>query len=162
MHCNAGTGKSHFRALVSGKSRPAQRQSTALATEADQIIPAACVTHDFEEEIVEFHRNKSGSKVKWLVVSSKKLSLLIAKTIHNQTKGRYLINNNIIIMGVSNFKLVHISYRIARKFWWEIKFGSLAVYIYYYNRQIKIRQKLLYIYILWRSRTEPPNLNPLT
>ena len=93
MHCNAGTGKSHFRALVSGKSRPAHRQSTALAMEADQIIPAACVTHDFEEEIVEFHRNKSGSKVKWLVVNSKKLSLLIAKTIHNQTKGtcRYLI-----------------------------------------------------------------------
>ena len=86
-----GTGKSHFRALVSGKDRPACRQSTALATEADQIVPVACVTPDFEEEIVEFHRNKSGSgsKVKWLVVGSKKLSLLIAKTIHNQTKGKY-------------------------------------------------------------------------
>ena len=85
---HTGTGKSHFRALISGKDRLACRQSTALATEADQIIPAACVTHDFEEEIVEFHRSKSGSKVKWLVVSSKKLSLLIAKTIHNQTKGK--------------------------------------------------------------------------
>ena len=89
MHTYTGTGKSHFRALISGKDRPACRQSTALATEADQIIPAACVTHDFEEEIVEFHRSKSGSKVKWLVVSGKKLSLLIAKTIHNQTKGKY-------------------------------------------------------------------------
>ena len=84
-----GTGKSHFRALISGKDRPACRQSTALATEADQIVPVACVTPDFEEEIVEFRRNKSGSKVKWLVVGSKKLSLLIAKTIHNQTKGKY-------------------------------------------------------------------------
>ena len=110
MHCNAGTGKSHFRALVSGKSRPAHRQSTALAMEADQIIPAACVTHDFEEEIVEFHRNKSGSKVKWLVVNSKKLSLLIAKTIHNQTKGRYLIIklNNINIMGVSRIFILSL------------------------------------------------------
>ena len=82
-----GTGKSHFRALISGKSRPTCRQSTALATEADQMVPAACVTHDFEEEMVEFHRNKCGSKVKWLVVGNKKLSQLIAKTIHNQSKG---------------------------------------------------------------------------
>lgn len=84
-----GTGKSHFRALISGKDRPASRQSTALATEAEQVIPVAYITRDFEEEMVEFHRSKSGSKVKWLVVGSKKLSLLIAKTIHNQTKGRY-------------------------------------------------------------------------
>ena len=115
MHCNAGTGKSHFRALVSGKSRPAHRQSTALATEADQIIPAACVTHDFEEEIVEFHRNKSGSKVKWLVVNSKKLSLLIAKTIHNQTKGRYRI---IIILSwvypILSLLICHIARKLGR------------------------------------------------
>ena len=84
-----GSGKSHFQALISGKDRPACQQSTALATEAEQIIPTVCVTHDFEEEIVEFHRSKSRSKVKWLVVGSKKLSLLIAKTIHNQTKGKY-------------------------------------------------------------------------
>lgn len=82
-----GTGKSHFRALISSKDRPTCRQSTALATEADQIIPTACVTHDFEEEMIEFHRNKSKSGVKWLIVSSKKLSQLIAKTIHNQNKG---------------------------------------------------------------------------
>ena len=82
-----GTGKSNFRALISGKNRPEHRQSTALATEAEQIVPAACITHDFEEEMVEFHRCKSGSKVRWLVVSSKKLSHLIAKTIHKQTKG---------------------------------------------------------------------------
>ena len=85
-----GTGKSHFRALISGKNRPTSRQSTALATEADQIIPAACVTHDFEEEMVEFCRTKTGAKVKWFVVRSKKLSLLIAKTIHNKTKGTIL------------------------------------------------------------------------
>ena len=108
MHCNAGTGKSHFRVLISGKSRPAHRQSTALATEADQIIPAACVTHDFEEEIVEFHRNKSGSKVKWLVVNSKKLSLLIAKTIHNQTKGRYRIIKRIIVLYHECFQKIYL------------------------------------------------------
>lgn len=82
-----GTGKSHFRALISGKDRPSCRQSTALATEVDQVVPAACVTHDFEEEMVELSRNKSGSKVKWLVIGNKKLVLLITKTIHNQTKG---------------------------------------------------------------------------
>ena len=33
----------------------------------------------------------------------------------------------------------------------------------YHNRQIKIRQNFLLAYILyiWRSHTEPPNLNPL-
>ena len=74
--------------MISGRDRPTGRKSTPLATEAEQIIPAACMTHDFEEEMVEFHRYKAGSKVKWLVVGSKKLSQLIAKTIHNQTKGR--------------------------------------------------------------------------
>ena len=93
IYIHVGTGKSHFRALISGKNRPACRQSTALATEADQIIPAACVTHDFEEEMFEINRSRSGSKVKWLVVGSKKLSLLIAKTIHNLTKGRYKDSN---------------------------------------------------------------------
>ena len=83
-----GTGKSLFRALISGRDRPAHRQSTALATEADQIVPAACIRHDFEKEMVEFHRYKSGSKVKWMVVGNRKLSQLVAKTIHNQTRGR--------------------------------------------------------------------------
>ena len=91
----SGTGKSHFRALISGKERPSCRQSTALATEADQIVPAACMTHDFEEEMVEFHRYKYGSKVKWLVVKNKKLSQLIAKTIHNQTKGRQRFSDKV-------------------------------------------------------------------
>ena len=46
------------------------------------------MTQDFEEEMVELHRNKhGGTKVRWFVVSSKKLSQLIAKTIHNQTSG---------------------------------------------------------------------------
>ena len=82
-----GTGKSHFRALVSGKPRPKCRQSTALSTEAEPMVPAANVTQDFEEEMVEFHRYKTGEKkVRWLVVSSKKLSQLITKTIHNQTR----------------------------------------------------------------------------
>ena len=97
----SGTGKSHFRALISGKERPSCRQSTALATEADQIVPAACMTHDFEEEMVEFHRYKYGSKVKWLVVKSKKLSQLIAKTIHNQTKGRQRFSDSCIKFNIS-------------------------------------------------------------
>ena len=114
----SGTGKSHFRALISGKERPSCRQSTALATEADQIVPAACMTHDFEEEMVEFHRYKYGSKVKWLVVKNKKLSQLIAKTIHNQTKGRQSFSDsciNLIPYSLVN-KRMRLSLSLARKY----------------------------------------------
>ena len=79
-----GSGKSHFKALVSGKKRPmGGRQSTALATEAEHIIGNMI---DFNEELVEMYRLRDGSKVRWYTTDSKKLSLLIANTLYNLKK----------------------------------------------------------------------------
>ena len=79
-----GSGKSHFKALVSGKKRPVGgRQSTALATEAEHIIGNMI---DFNEELVEMYRLRDGSKVRWYTTDSKKLSLLIANTLYNLKK----------------------------------------------------------------------------
>ena len=67
------TGKSHVRALMKGSRHPKQRQSTAIATEADQV------TMDFDriadkEELI--HMKKSGSK--------SSMAKILAKTIHNE------------------------------------------------------------------------------
>ncbi|MCG8621952.1 MAG: hypothetical protein MJE68_08170 [Proteobacteria bacterium] len=59
------------------------RQSTALATEAEHIIGNVI---DFNEELVEMHRLRDGSKVRWYTTNSKKLSLLIANTLYNHKK----------------------------------------------------------------------------
>ena len=84
-----GSGKSHFKALVSGKNRPAGgRRSTAIATEADQIIGN---TLDFDEQLVEMYRTRGGSKVRWYVTNSKKLALLIANTLYNHEKPNTII-----------------------------------------------------------------------
>ena len=47
----------------------------------------------------------------------------------------------------------------SRKIWWGIKFGDLAVYVI----TVKLKfAKISYSHIcVWRSCTEPPNLNPL-
>ena len=49
----------------------------------------------------------------------------------------------------------------SRKIWRGIKFGGLAVYNIITTAKLK-SAKISYSYILyvWRSRTEPPNLNP--
>lgn len=84
-----GSGKSHFKALVSGRKRPVGgRQSTALATEADHIIGNMI---DVNEELMEMHRIRDGSKVRWYVTDSKKLALLIANTLYNHKKPNTII-----------------------------------------------------------------------
>ena len=90
------------------------------------------------------------------MVKSKKLSLLIAKTIHNQTKGRYLI----IIMDVSKRLILSLLMHImlySQNIWQGIKFGDLAVYII---TTAKFSYLHIYMYV-WRSCTKPPNLNLL-
>ena len=116
-----GTGKSNFRALISGNERPEGRQSTALATEADQIIPAACITHDFEEEMIEFHRNKGNLKVKWLVVGGKKLFQLISKTIHNQEKGSKHSTSSLSSSSLDSGQVVSVPKRTMSAIRKEIK-----------------------------------------
>ena len=86
-----GSGKSHFKAILSGRKRPVGgRQSTALATEADQIIPVIDIKSDFDDEVLEMHpiatQSRDGSKVKWYVTDSKKLDYLVAKTLYKQRK----------------------------------------------------------------------------
>ena len=52
----------------------------------------------------------------------------------------------------------HIPY--SRKIWWGIKFGGLAVYITIAKlKSAKISYSHIILYV-WRSRTEPQNLNP--
>ena len=51
-------------------------------------------------------------------------------------------------------------YRIAGKFGGKFKFGGLAVYVTTAKlKSTKISYSHIYTYV-WRSRTEPPNLNP--
>ena len=86
-----GTGKSHFKALISGRKKPeGGRQSTAIADEADQITPVVDIASDFDDEVLEMHtivaQSRDGSKIKWYVTDSKKLDLLVAKTLYKQKK----------------------------------------------------------------------------
>ena len=86
-----GTGKSHFKAILSGRKRPTGgRQSTALATEADQIIPVVDIGSEFEDEFLEMHtivtQAQDGSKVKWYITDNKKLDGLVAKTLYKQKR----------------------------------------------------------------------------
>ena len=86
-----GTGKSHFKAILSGRKRPTEgRQSTALATEADQIIPVVDIGSEFEDEFLEMHtiltQSQDGSKVKWYVTDNKKLDGLVARTLYKQKR----------------------------------------------------------------------------
>ena len=76
-----GTGKSNFKALISGKKRPAGRQSTAIATDAEQLTPL-----NIDEELVEMHRTRDGANVRWYVTDNKKLALLVAKTLFDRKK----------------------------------------------------------------------------
>jgi GTPase SAR1 family protein len=84
-----GTGKSHFKAILSGKKRPTGgRHSTALATEADQIIPVVDIGSEFADEFLEMHtittQSQDGSNIKWYVTNNKKLDGLVAKTLYKQ------------------------------------------------------------------------------
>ena len=86
-----GTGKSHFKAILSGRKRPTGgRQSTALATEADQVVPVVDIVSEFKDELLEMHtivtQSQDGSKVKWYITDNKKLDGLVAKTIYKQKR----------------------------------------------------------------------------
>ena len=67
--------------------------------------------------------------------------------------GNQRILNQFFVAGV------YISYiPYSRKIWRGIKFGGLAVYITTAKlKSAKISYSHIYV---WRSRTEPPNLNP--
>ena len=104
-----GTGKSHFKAILSGRDRPTGgRHSTALATEADQVIPVVDIGSEFKDEFLEMHtiltQAQDGSKVKWYITNNKKLDGLVAKTLYKQKRP----NSSIVIQarpGVSNRSL---------------------------------------------------------
>ncbi len=70
-----GTGKSHIRALMLGKSHPQTRQSTALATEADQATPDIDRIPDNRDLI---------NAGKWKVIRDDGMARLIANTIHDR------------------------------------------------------------------------------
>ena len=56
-------------------------------------------------------------------------------------------------------KIMHFIIPYSRKIWRGIKFGGLAVYITTAKlKSAKISYSHIYV---WRSHTEPPNLNPL-
>ena len=103
-----GTGKSHFKAILSGRKRPeGGRQSTALATEADQVIPVVDIDSEFDDDFLEMHTNvtqsRDGSKVKWYVTDNRKLDGLVAKTLYKQKRP----NSSTVIQerpGASNIK----------------------------------------------------------
>ena len=79
-----GTGKSNFKALISGKKRPVGRQSTAMATDAEQMIPSIDIKLNFDEELAEMHRTRDGANVRWYVTDKKKLALLVANTLFDR------------------------------------------------------------------------------
>ena len=78
-----GSGKSHLRALILNKKRPVSRKSTAIAAAADQASPDWI---EFKEDIVEIEEIKDGSRVKWYVVDTSKMSGLAAKTMYHHQK----------------------------------------------------------------------------
>ena len=75
------TGKSHVRALMLGLRRPKQRQSTAIATEADQVTTNFDRIAD-KEELIDM--KKSGSNYSWRALSKASMAKFLANTIHNE------------------------------------------------------------------------------
>ena len=71
------TGKTHMRALMLGRKRPrSQRQSTALARNADQVTPDLS---RIEEDVVDMKKQKGSHK--WGVVDHQGMTKLIANTL---------------------------------------------------------------------------------
>ena len=70
------TGKSNFKALVCGKNRQMVRRSTAIAEDAVQIT-------NYTEELVEMHRTRDRSNVRWFVTDNKKIAMLVANTMYD-------------------------------------------------------------------------------
>ena len=77
------TGKSHARALMLGLPRPAQRRSTALATEADQVTPDYS---RFTEDMVDIQNTGKGKGCIWKVIKSDSMARMIANTLHELYK----------------------------------------------------------------------------
>ena len=79
------SGKSHFKAMISGKKRPpGKRKSTSIATDAEQVATADFAKID--EELFEMHRLRDGSNVRWYATDSKKVALLVANTLYARNK----------------------------------------------------------------------------
>lgn len=86
-----GTGKSHFKAMFSGRKRPeGGRKSTALATEADQVVPVLDAECEYDTAFLEMHtlvtQAQDGSKVKWYVTDNKKVESLVARTLYKRKR----------------------------------------------------------------------------
>ena len=87
------SGKTNFKALLSGKKRPSgERQSTAIATEAEQMTPAVDMRSNFDDKLLEMHRTLDGSHVRWFVTDNKKLALLVANTAKIPSPSLLMIN----------------------------------------------------------------------
>lgn len=76
------TGKSHVRALMLGKPRPPERESTALATEADHMTPDSN-RMDAEEDFLNTKKTEKKGYV-WSEVKDKSLATAIANTLYNE------------------------------------------------------------------------------
>ena len=68
------------------------------------------------------------------------------------------LNINFLLTTTVHYCWIQHIILYSRKIWRRIKFGSLAVYITTAKlKSAKISYSHIYV---WRSRTEPPNLNP--
>ena len=89
-------------------------------------------------------------KLDYLSLSSSSSIIYFCLTLEARDGGGDPLRVNIIMM------LIIIPY--SRKIWRGIRFGGLAVYIATAKlKSAKISYSHIYV---WRSRTEPPNLNP--
>ena len=76
-----GSGKSHFKAMISGKKRPqGKRKSTSIATDAEQVATADYA--EIDEELFEMHCLRDGSNFQWYVIDDKRVTLLVANTLY--------------------------------------------------------------------------------
>ena len=70
------TGKTLVRALMTGKPRPSERSSTAVATESDQITP----DHGRFEDVI----NMKARGQKWRSFSKESMATAVANTLYNE------------------------------------------------------------------------------
>ena len=99
------TGKSRFRALMLGLKCPEKRQSTAIATEADQVTLNSKETADGGIEFIDM--SKIGNTGSWTKLKSDSMARFIANAIYEKIGDDKTDHSSCPKKSASYFKIIN-------------------------------------------------------